>query len=101
MAVIARAEKIGGQSRAKHIDLRHHFIQDKVEAKEIQLIQVASSDNIADGFMKGLPSSPYRKFRDQLILRHVQLGGNVEAQGEKLESSNHDIACCSYLCHSG
>ena len=75
LAVIARAEKIGGQSRAKHIDLRHHFIQDKVEAQEIQLIQVASGEIIADGFTKGLPSSPYRKFRDQLNLRQVQLGG--------------------------
>ena len=49
-AVIARAENIGGQSRAKHIDLRHHFIQDKVEAKEIQLIQVASSDELIPSF---------------------------------------------------
>ena len=36
MAVIARAENKGGQSRAKPIHLRHQFIHDKVEGKEIQ-----------------------------------------------------------------
>jgi hypothetical protein len=94
VAAIARAENIGGQTRAKHISLRHHFIQDKIEMKEIQLIQVGSIDNIADGFTKPLPTSPFRKFRDQLNLRHVQLGGRVENSDS---DQDQDVGL---LCHS-
>ena len=76
-AAIARAENIGGQTRAKHITLRHYFIQDHIESREIELVQVSTLDNYADGLTKPLPLGPFRKFRDQLNLEHVQLGGCV------------------------
>jgi hypothetical protein len=46
---------IGGQTRAKHIALRHHLIQDKIESKEIELVQASTLDYNADGFAKPLP----------------------------------------------
>ncbi len=50
-----------------------------------------------------MDSRTYRKFRDQLNLRHVQLGGRVETQDQDDNvdtSSYRDVACFSYLCHS-
>ena len=80
VAQIARAENIGRQTRAKHIALRHHFIQEKIESKEIELVQVSSADKKADGLTKALPLALFRKFRDQLNLAHVQLGGSIESK---------------------
>ena len=77
VAAIQRAENISGQTRSRHIALRHHFIQDKIESREIELVQVSTLDNNADGLTKPLPLGSFRKFRDQLNLEHVQLGSCV------------------------
>ena len=39
---------VGGSDRAKHIDLREHFVHDAVEAGVLKLVPVASIDNVAD-----------------------------------------------------
>ena len=38
---------VGGSDRAKHIDLREHFVHDAVQAKVLKLDAVASAD-VAD-----------------------------------------------------
>ncbi|KAJ3532326.1 hypothetical protein NM688_g7442 [Phlebia brevispora] len=40
--------------RSKHIDIRHHFIRDCIEANEVKVIYCATNDNIADLFTKPL-----------------------------------------------
>ena len=47
-------ESYMNNSRAKHIDVRHHFIRDCVRRKELVIDYIASGDNIADGFTKPL-----------------------------------------------
>ena len=39
-------------SRTKHIDVRHHFIQELVEAKRIEIEHVATEAQLADLFTK-------------------------------------------------
>jgi hypothetical protein len=41
--------------RAKHIDIKHHFVREKVISNEIEIHHCASEDNLADPFTKGLP----------------------------------------------
>ena len=40
--------------RSKHIDLRFHFVREKVKRGDITLQKIKSSDNIADMFTKNL-----------------------------------------------
>ena len=40
--------------RTKHIDLRFHWVREQVEAKQVQLIHVPGTDNIADMLTKVL-----------------------------------------------
>ena len=42
-------------SRSKHIELRHHWIRDALERKEMQLDKVDTEENSADMFIKVLP----------------------------------------------
>jgi hypothetical protein len=41
-------------SRSKHIDVRHHFIREQVERKQIKLEYIPTTDQIADIFTKSL-----------------------------------------------
>ena len=41
--------------RTKHIDIRYHYIREKVQNRDITVIRVGTSENIADIFTKALP----------------------------------------------
>ena len=38
--------------RSKHIELQHHFVREKIESQEIELIYCNTSVNVADIFTK-------------------------------------------------
>jgi hypothetical protein len=42
-------------TRSKHIDVRHHYIRERVESLDIVVKYIPSNDNIADVFTKALP----------------------------------------------
>ena len=50
---------VGGSDRAKHIDLRVHFVHDAFEAKILKLMPVNSVDNVADLLTKPLTKAPF------------------------------------------
>ena len=43
-------------ARAKHIEIDFYFVRERVTTKLLQIRLIASSDQIADGFTKPLPS---------------------------------------------
>ncbi|GMF35414.1 unnamed protein product [Phytophthora fragariaefolia] len=48
-------------SRTKHIDVRHHFVRERVERKEITVTRVAGVENVADTFTKPLPRAKFEQ----------------------------------------
>ncbi|GJX73199.1 retrovirus-related pol polyprotein from transposon TNT 1-94 [Tanacetum coccineum] len=50
-------------SRAKHIEIRHHFLRDNVQKGNISIEKVSSEDNIADILTKPLKREPFNLFR--------------------------------------
>ena len=50
-------------SRTKHIDIRHHFLRDHVEKKNIKLKHCRTEDQIADIFTKALPRETFVHLR--------------------------------------
>ncbi|THH05097.1 hypothetical protein EW146_g9994 [Bondarzewia mesenterica] len=53
-------------SRVKHIDVRYHFVRERVEAGELEVEHVASADNLADLLTKGIPRDHHRELVDRL-----------------------------------
>lgn len=51
---------IGGRERAKHIDIRKHFAHEVIQNRQMRLIKVDTSKQIADMFTKALP---YPRFK--------------------------------------
>ncbi|KAE8889209.1 Retrovirus-related Pol polyprotein from transposon TNT 1-94 [Phytophthora fragariae] len=73
---MALAKNVGYQARTKHIDIRYHFIQEKVVSNEVELEYVDTKNQLADFMTKGLSSK---------TLRYLMMRSNV---GPKLETSN-------------
>ncbi|KAJ3557795.1 hypothetical protein NP233_g11654 [Leucocoprinus birnbaumii] len=63
---IALAGNPVSHSRAKHIDIRHHFIRERIENKEIKLEYISTKNMLADIFTKALPRESFIKFRERL-----------------------------------
>ena len=70
---IAMSLKTGCPSRCKHIDIRHHWLQEKVERKELLLRWLASQDMVADILTKPLA-------RDRFIYLRTRLLGATESE---------------------
>jgi hypothetical protein len=50
-------------SRTKHIDIRHHFIHDLVESREVALIFIPTENQLADNLNKPLDGSRFESLR--------------------------------------
>jgi transposase InsO family protein len=59
-------------ARTKHIDVRHHFLRDRVESKEIILQHIDTADNIADLNTKALAPGKFKLLRSALLSREVK-----------------------------
>ena len=58
---------VGGSDRAKHIDLREHFVHDAVASKILKLVPIASAANVADLLTKPLGAAVFLPLRKRLI----------------------------------
>ena len=56
-----------GHSRTKHIDIRHHFIQEKLEAKQIIVKHIPGERNPADGLTKNLGTVLFQRHIPRLM----------------------------------
>ena len=59
-SAIAIAKNEGYQSRAKHIDIRYHFVRDQVKAKVIQLEYIETKLQLADFLTKATSTSKFQ-----------------------------------------
>jgi hypothetical protein len=42
-------------NRTKHIDIKHHYIRELVDAKTVAVVSMGTADMLADGLTKALP----------------------------------------------
>ena len=66
-AAIQIAKHSISNSNSKHIDVRHHFLRELVERKEIEIIHVASQYQHADVLTKALPEREFEVHRGIVI----------------------------------
>jgi hypothetical protein len=50
----------------KHIDVRHHFLQQVVEDGTVELHYTPTGDQVTNALTKGLPPTLFSKFRDEM-----------------------------------
>ena len=76
-SALALARNNGTQSRAKHIDIRYHFLCEKIESGEIAVSHCPGDVNPADIFTKALPRPRFELLRSLLGMSPSR--GSVEA----------------------
>ena len=52
--------------KLKHMDIKYFCVRSDVHDKRLELMPIASEDNTADAFTKGLKEQPFRKHRDAM-----------------------------------
>ena len=67
-STIKTANNMIQSERTKHIDVRHHFIREKVAEKRIEVKYLRTDDQIADIFTKSLQRVKHEKFTRELGL---------------------------------
>ncbi len=76
MGALALARNPVHHARTKHIDIRHHFIRELLEAGVIEVDYLRTEDMEADVLTKGLPVVKFKRLCGLLGLRR-QLSGSV------------------------
>ena len=66
LSTISLAKKTGYSPKTKHIEIREHYIRERVERGEIKLEYVRTEDNVADIFTKGLGGLKHNLFSSRL-----------------------------------
>jgi hypothetical protein len=66
-AIFIRSNPIQ-ERRVKHIDVRYHYIRERVESGDVEILRVDSNDNPADMFTKPLGYVKFEQFRSMLGL---------------------------------
>ena len=59
--------------KSKHIDMRPHFIREKVADRIISLEHARSAGNLADLLTKGLPTETFTKLCDLLRMKKMKM----------------------------
>nr|GEV37333.1 retrovirus-related Pol polyprotein from transposon TNT 1-94 [Tanacetum cinerariifolium] len=70
-------------SRSKDIDIRHHFIQEKVEKDVVELYFVTTDYQLADIFTKSLPREPLEFILMCLSMKNTMADVNVNAPADQ------------------
>jgi len=66
-SALAMARNDSMHNRSKHIDIKHHFIREQVEAGNIAVQWVSSQEQLADILTKTLSSGVFVRLRDQMV----------------------------------
>ena len=72
---IAIAKNEGYQSRAKHIDIRYHFIREHVKAKTIDLKYIESKNQLADFLTKPIATKQFQRLLTKSKIRKLWVEG--------------------------
>ena len=66
ISAIELAKNSVNHGRSKHIDVRFHFTRDHVKEGSVELLHVASQDQVADIFTKPLPKVLFDKYKKMI-----------------------------------
>ena len=86
---IALAKNPEFRKRTKHIDIRYHFVREKVEDGQVVLQYVSTLDMLADLMTKPIPGPQFSKLRSKL---GIMASSAVESSGSVVNATPRPAA---------
>ena len=80
------------QNRAKHIDIRHHFVREHVKLNNITLEFIESKKQLADFLTKALPTRQFQDLVRKSNIRNCGWRGSVEYGESSTLATNQNEA---------
>ena len=71
-SAIAMTKNPKFHGRAKHIDIKYHFIREQVQNGRVELEYCPTEKMIADILTKGLPQDQFKRFRNMMGVQELQ-----------------------------
>jgi hypothetical protein len=71
--------------RTKHINIKHHYIREKIADGTVNVEQISSKNNLADVFTKPLPRDQHNNLTQKLGLIGTQIEGDCCEDMKQLE----------------
>lgn len=65
-SVIKLAKNSSFYKRSKHIDVRTHFVRERIQNGELKIEHVPSENQVADILTKPIPRVQFQRLRDKL-----------------------------------
>jgi hypothetical protein len=65
-SAIRMADNPSEHNRAKHIDIRYHFLRDRQQKEDIKIAYVSTHNQLVDIFTKPLDEKTFSKLRNEL-----------------------------------
>jgi len=59
--------KTSSSKRTKHINVRHYFVTDQIQNKELKVFHCPTDEMVADFFTKPLQGRKFKKFRNMIV----------------------------------
>uniref|UniRef100_H3H8M3 Integrase catalytic domain-containing protein n=2 Tax=Phytophthora ramorum TaxID=164328 RepID=H3H8M3_PHYRM len=90
---IALAKNPQFHKRTKHIDIRYHFVREKVEDGQVVLQYVSTTDMLADMMTKAIPATQFSVLRTKL---------GIQGRGQAFNTDRESRQCtyCGKLGHT-
>ena len=66
-ACILMSENPVARDRQRHVDVKFHFLRERVRLGELRLIKCHGPHNVADAFTKALAKGPFEAMRAKLL----------------------------------
>ncbi|KAH9132266.1 hypothetical protein LEN26_007465 [Aphanomyces euteiches] len=90
---IALAKNPQHHNRTKHIDIRYHFVGEKVQDQDIALKYCPTQNMIADIFTKTLPTVQLHRLRTKMGVKqaHHDLSGSIEKANQGYQVSQNQV----------
>ena len=91
--------------RRKHINVKHHYIRDKMSEAEIKLEWIHTSNQLADLLTKPLPRATFAILRDKVMgfvenedaVKHLASLSRSARSSSSSSSSSYSVAAASFL----
>ena len=85
-----------GLGRVKHLELRHLWVQEQIQDKQLKMTKVSSEENLADIFTKALPEQRFQTLAQQIGMRAEEEETKEQAPAENVLQAiqMHKVGAC-------